>query len=790
MKRALKIVGKVLLGLLILLLVFVFVFLAGTSLFLNGKTLKFAMTHFGKDYRPKWKELELKVGGSFLTKRVVFHAADLCFDETHGAMTGCFPALDLDATLHLGLSPFLAIPKLDTLIVHSETLKIDETAAPQTQAKKKKKSSRYTQLPQFLPSPVRTMTIGTLDVKIPKAVVISSSGTTTAKLTADFSAEASKPLTAEAFVVMKGTAPNMTQHYAADLILDSDLFREGKLTHLDAKAKVRGDKDMSADVSAKIEQAAKNELRLLARATARMSGKKLEAKLDGTQTPTLYELKADLAVVDPSGPLRRAELSGCDFKAPVKKGTSKPSQADLRCGIILEPAPFGKAKGAKTKKLTGELTVHADFKPRLSKLQRDYFESQVKLQLGPSKDFHNFVAKLEAKVAGRTGDIPQSLTTRHELQVSFKIPDFGGLVDFLDSTDYAIPAPLNALKGPITFEAKTSGKTSGRDHAVGYRLVTDLSSAKQAIRTETSGKLMIQHLFEPDQTASDTTEVDLKKVVIELPYLKIGAPPSPVVDKRIKTGNPKRDAAVEAQRQDLSKSTAPSAVDYNVHVFSSIPIVIASNLLKEPMPISLDVRAKPEGMAGTINIEPFNMEVFHQIGHVDHITFKPSPQSSSMPLDGKVVYKKEDATINILLLGSTDKPTIAFESDPPMTQSEIVGLLLFGKSPAELDSDQAASAGNASAAMTNGALGLASLYLFASTPIDSVGYDAATQTYQIRFKLPGGATLAVGSNLQESKTLTLRKRVAKHVELETQMSRSQTQQGNALTTFLQWFKRY
>src|SRR6185312_15313855 len=132
---------------------------------------------------------------------------------------------------------------------------------------------------------------------------------------------------------------------------------------------------------------------------------------------------------------------------------------------------------------------------------------------------------------------------------------------------------------------------------------------------------------------------------------------------------------------------------------------------------------------------------------------------------------------------------VTFESTPPMNQNEIVAMLLYGKSPAELSSDQQASAGTASSGFASGAFGLASLYLFASTPIDSVSYDPASKSYEVKFKLPGGATLGVGSNLEESKTLTLRRRVARNVELETQLKTS-SQQGNAVTTFLEWFRRY
>ncbi len=273
--------------------------------------------------------------------------------------------------------------------------------------------------------------------------------------------------------------------------------------------------------------------------------------------------------------------------------------------------------------------------------------------------------------------------------------------------------------------------------------------------------------------------------------MKLGKMASPTVDTRILTGNPKRDAAVEAKRPETVKSTS-AAVDFSAHVFTTKPVRIFSNLVQQPVPISLDLHAKPAGLSGKINIDPFDLEIFHQKGHIDHITLTPTPGNPSMALDGKIVYKREDVTVNILLVGSTDKPTVTFESDPPMTQNEIVALLLYGKSPTELTSDEQASAGTASQAFTDGAFGLASLYLFASTPIDSVGYDPATQSYQVKFKLPGGATLGLGSNLQESNTLTLRKRVAKNVEVETQLrqTQQQAQKRDAVTTFLQWFRRY
>jgi hypothetical protein len=784
--RALRKAGKVLGWLVAVPPALLLILLVFTPLLLNTTTLSFAAKKFGSAYRPEWSRLELKVGWGLLTKRVRLDAEKLCVDEKAGSMSGCFTKLSLDATVKLGARPLVSVRRLETLVVHAEPLRLDATKAAPAE-EKEVEDAEPARMPGLVPAPMSRMTVGVIDVRVPEAVLKSTSGTTTASVTAGFDSKKSGPLKAEAFAVVKGTTSAPPQEYRAALTLDSDLFRDGKLTRLDAALKASGSKGLKAEVTAKVEQPAKDELKLTARAEAAASGKSLAARLSGTQTPERYTLQADLSALDPAGTIRRAELKGCELTANLKKKTTTVEDAELSCGLALQPAPFGRKPGAKPSLLTGTLSGGAKFS---SALGRDKFESDLRLALGPSKDHGGFTASLDAKLAGLTADFPKGVTDRHSFEAGARVPSFEALVAFLDGTEYAIPAPLNALRGPITLEARTTGDTSGRSQDVSFELTTDLSSARQAVDVVVKGKAKARDLFLPSQTVATSTDVNLRKVVVEMPFLKIGAVPAPVVDTRIKTGSAKRDASVEAERRSVKKRPKKAQGDFDARVRTTAPIIIRSNLLKNPMPISLDVRARPAGLSGEIKVEPFDVEVFRQVGHVDHITFKPVPGAEGMPLDGKIVYKKNDATVDILILGSTAKPAITFRSDPPMTPNEVAGLLLYGKSPAELDADQQASAGNAAAAMTSGALGLMSLYLFAATPIDSVGYDAATQTYQIRFKLPGGATLAVGSDLQESQSLTLRKRVARSVELVTQMNKEQTQQKNALTTFLQWFKRY
>jgi hypothetical protein len=124
-----------------------------------------------------------------------------------------------------------------------------------------------------------------------------------------------------------------------------------------------------------------------------------------------------------------------------------------------------------------------------------------------------------------------------------------------------------------------------------------------------------------------------------------------------------------------------------------------------------------------------------------------------------------------------------------MKREDIISLLIFGKSPDELDPEQTASVSNTETALENRAFGLASLYLFGATPIEHVGYDSATKTTSVRLRLPGGANLTLGSDFDMNRQLTVRKPLAPHWAIQSEFT-DQGQQSKVATTFLEWFNRY
>lgn len=759
----------------------VVVFLAQPSWFVNSRIAAGAIKRFGASYRPEWSSLELEIASpGFLTKRVLVSAEDFCVDAKDGSAKGCLPRVGLDATVRLGWKPIVSVTRLEQLVLYVDGLALDSRKAPKKAAAAEKKSGGFVGLPELVPAPLRRTLVRTIDVRVSDFSSRTSSGTLRADLEAAFSSFSTDPLRAHAYVVRVGTSAAQVARYDVVATLDSDLPRKGKLTFLQAGARVRGSAVL--DATARVQQGSGEELVAKVDATLKAAARTLYAKLEGRQTPTLYSVRGAVGAADPAGPIRRAELKRCKLDAPLKEDTNRPKSVDLTCALELEPAPFGAQPGTRAKALAGKISLKSDFSGR------DAFDAKLDASVGPALDYYNFFAKLTAEFSGRTGRLPESLKAEHKLDAGFRIDKFEDLVTYLKGTAYAIPAPLHALQGPMSFSVRSSGPTRGPDHGFDYRVRSRLEHGRQKVIADATGRLLIKDMFSPKRVPTSRTEVVLKDVAIQLPYLSIGAFPTVKVDTRIKTGDPKRDQAAEARRRAIrERPEVPGR--HEVRVVTEKPVLLFTNLAKDPIPIALDLGAKPAGLEGAIRIEPFRVEIFKQQARVEHVKLTPHPGSAAMDLDGKIVYRKHDVRIDVLLLGSTQKPQVDFQSTPPMSRDEIVAVLFYGKRPGELDSEQQATVGNASAGMATGAFGLLSLYLLAATPIDYVGYDPATQTYQARFELPGGATLSVGSNLEESRTLSLRKRIAKNLELETGVRRGSGDR-NVITTFLQWFRRY
>lgn len=753
------------------------------ELALTPPVLAKAVKRFGRSYRPTWTTFELRLQSEgFLHKRFTLAARDFCVDDSSGSAKACFESVDADVTLRLSRRG-IRVARVARLDVRGRYVDLNLTARNAPAAAPR----RYRTLNSYIPRPLHGARIDELDLRLPDTEVRTAS----AAVSGDFALAYSSSLAVSAQVYYD--TPAKSENVEINFKAESDWFTTGRLRRLRAVGTLEGDVDDHVRFQAAVSQTARRRTVLQARLKLQNAGRTVTARVDGDETVSRYAGRLAAALEDPRGKLRRLELSSCELDAPKSnEGSVDRFHADCRLGV--EPPPvFGAAHTPAAKKIQGTARLDVRLRPRPK--QPDRFEAALHAAMAPIKSWYQVNATLDAQVAGQLGDIPRSLKIKHDLRMSLTVARFQDLVKYLDGTAYAVPAPFHVLTGPITASLTSRGDPRQTDQEAVYEAKADLTSGRQVVKARLDGRLVAEKLLLPGRRLEDRTQLVLQDVRLELPYLKLGKPPPLKTDPRIRTEE--EPAPVQGGAAGVEKSTAarPSAfhmpsIDYEATLKTENPVTLYTNLNPQPIPVALDLAARPGGMSGTIEVRPFVANLFRRQGQVDHVILSARPGSSTLGLDGLIKFRESSTDVRLMLLGTTERPRVVFESDPPLEPQQIIALLIFGKQPDDLDPDQNTTVSNSQSAMETGAFGLASLYLFASTPVQYVGYDPGTQTYSMRFNLPGGTSLEVGSASDQSKHLTLRKRLARHWVIETELQRDQEQQRNAVNAFLEWFQRY
>ena len=205
-------------------------------------------------------------------------------------------------------------------------------------------------------------------------------------------------------------------------------------------------------------------------------------------------------------------------------------------------------------------------------------------------------------------------------------------------------------------------------------------------------------------------------------------------------------------------------------------------------------------IAGSLSVSSFPLELFRREASLDHFTVQLKDPSEESTVDGsfKVVYT--DYTIFVTVTSTLGKPRIDLRSSPPLAQDQLIATLLFGHPLDELDPDQSSSVGNTQAAIGDGAVGLASMYALASTPVESVNYDSRSGLLTAKVRLGEGTSLNIGTNQSQLSQVGIRKRLGKHWSIETDVTQGTTNALDPLnadtstatrgSAMLQWSSRY
>jgi len=775
-------VGALLTGLVLAAILLV----AEPQWFLTTRTVARAVRVFGGAYHPRWKTFAFDILSlSFSEKRFGLRAQDLCFENAVAGVEGCVK--DLDVGLNVRLFFWGAkLTKISRFRVAGDHFNLDQTksrpAAPAAPI-----AGLPTRLPDLLPEALRGFTLESLAVDLPANKITRAGGAIRAELHLDLDPARTRPMGLK--LELTQSSGNVTRHYHAAATLDSDLLKGRALTYLDAQGGLKAE-GISARFQARVEEKGVDVLAFRLSAAAKLPGRRVEADLNGTKDGQDFGLKGSAGVWEATGPVKSVQLRTCVLEARLKKDSTEWETLKFDGNFELEPEAFGLKRASRNfaKALEGRLLLSARSTPGL--LAADHFDAEVSLTVKPFRDWYEFDGSFDAKVSGRASQA-RGLKISHKLDLGLKVPKFEDLVEYLAHTRYSVPAPIHVLQGPLSVSLKSSGDSRKEVQEFEYTVVSGLAAGRQALRFEAGGKLTAARLWEPERSFRDELDVIAQDIALQLPKFDLKGMAPFVPDSRIKTGPELKQAKLvrEEQRKNPAKSSQ-AAYDLEMRVRTIKPALLYSNLARDPIPVALKLNLKipSGGMSGTVEVQGFRANIFRRVASIDHVRLTGRAGSPLMDLDGLVVYKAGEAKIFIRMLGTAQKPQITFESDPPRNQADIMAMLLFGKSPSELDSDQQSSAANTQTAVANGAFGLASLYLLASTPVEYVGYDPVSRTYMVKLRLPGGATLQVGSDGQ-SKGVQLRKRLASNLAIQTELTNTQSQ-GNVVTTLLEWYGRH
>jgi hypothetical protein len=119
-----------------------------------------------------------------------------------------------------------------------------------------------------------------------------------------------------------------------------------------------------------------------------------------------------------------------------------------------------------------------------------------------------------------------------------------------------------------------------------------------------------------------------------------------------------------------------------------------------------------------------------------------------------------------------------------------MAVLLFGSPMEALGEDSAIAAKDTSEAVANRALGLASLYYLADTPIESVRYDPQAKIFSAKVSLGKGTSFVVGADSKQVRSVGIRKRIGKNFAVTSEIPNDVSSDKSSITGFLEWFRRY
>lgn len=739
------------------------------------------VVRWGAKDRVRWTKLHVHARSlSFFRKELVVSASHLCLEIPDEAK-GCIAAVDLDAIVNLSnLKLALAVPRL-AVVDADLSVTLPEGESPPRDAPD---GTRRTLLPAP-PTGLARVTFGDIDVSARSLELVSSGSRANGALRLTGRASGGA---AEWRLEGRGTYATATDRwelgahatlaslhslwfgpYRASVVADADNAGVGAV-HATVEASSKTEREVDFEVAGRYE--GPKGRAVSARTRGSLSPERLRGVLDGRGARLTSEVRDVLAM-------------GCKYDVAVTAGNRPEREIALDCPLRLSNR-FPELKNAFFQDVLRTMNVTLKTRLFAEDLPFGRVRGDVSAAVDPFfEKSREGSLRVATRIEGKIADFPKDW--KIAASAGFRSTHFQKIVQLVRKQAWAVPEPFASLDGTVEIGTDGDAKLEDSGGAIPVKLTTRLGSKSQALELDGKGTFSLARKGEAWKSGLDFA-LSLTNVRLVLPRFGLRAPPKLFPDKRIKaTLEDHRRLAAEAQK------AKGAALSYHVTVVTppGKAVELVTDLTEAPLPVHVSLLATPSSaLTGSLRVGETPAKLFNRNAVLKRLDLKLTPDEENTEVNGEIQVVYTDYTIRILVLGLLKQPEVKFLSDPPLPEDQVIAVLLFGKKMEALDRSQAESTGNFQSAVADSAVSLASMYLLASTPVESIGYDPVGRVFNAKIRLADGTSLNVGTDMRALNQLGIRKRLGRNWAITTYLEHPLDPVTRSLTAFLEWSRGY
>jgi len=780
LKATFKVLGLSLAIMLLIGLVGIFSILKWPQILLNERNLNYASSLSGYFGIPlTWKSVAIQIDSkSLFHKKIKIKFEDFCFNISKNTYEGCTENLELSAEAAWQDKKFQVL-ELGPLLMTGARINIHL----QEQQETKNDNSLELKVPDLvLPSSLRSTSFQTILIEIPEWTIWQGENIFSGSL----------KLSAEPNEVRKIDSVQLEIHVDPNSAISS-----GELSAelLSSSYFEKNDWTLSADLKfSKMKMSGQASLKAHPM-TPDFYLVEIEANGQQNKTTLKTNAKAELKKGEWKGSfsglalgfspyVQKVKTQDCHFNLHEIEKSKDRLGFSLDCPVLVDLTPL-KLPNSTFEHLVS-IPYNLDMRIKTD-LETSFFPSANKPVSGSLNIILNTLSQelLTAKgstftrFAGIPSQYPKNWDLETELDIQIKLPHFHRLVKALERTAFAIFAPLNSLKGNIDLNLSGKADLAREEGKIPLSFSSNLSSSEQSFMTQGKGEFNYKFTQKASQQHLDF-DVVLQDLKLVAPHMGLDSIPNLFPDSRF----------VDSKNPIVSRQSNDFTYKVHIHNMQDHPVKLISNLTKTHIPIFMDLVINEKKMEGNLQIGNTELNFFRRNAQVQKFNLTlQNPREKSI-VDGRIRVNYADYKIDIILVGTLKKPTIVFQSDPPLNQDQILSVLIYGRTFEDLNADNSSSVSAISTAIADRVIALGSLFVLASSPIESVQYNPKTGAFSAKVKIAQGTSLELGTQQGKTQELGLRKNLKGNWLIRTYIqnnTQTGTQSGGA---FLEWYKRY